>query len=179
MAAWLMRIGDYDRLVLNAVLFRRHRILDRLMRLLTHLGDAVVVISATAGLVFQAGPDLEPAGAQAAFALAASHALVQLLKRTIVRPRPQLPPGMSSLVAPPDRFSFPSGHAAASMSLSLALAAALPTPIALILLSVAAIVGLSRCYLGVHYPGDVLVGWTLAALAVMAAPYALPLLGLA
>ena len=178
MAAWLIRIGEYDRLALYAVLFRRHRILDRLMRFLTHLGDAFVVISATAGLVFLAGPALEPAGLQAAFALAVSHAAVQVLKRTIVRPRPQLPPGIHSLIAPPDRFSFPSGHSAASMSLALPLAAAMPPPIAMALLSVAAIVGLSRCYLGVHYPGDVLVGWTLAATSAMAAPYVLQLVGL-
>ena len=29
-------------------------------------------------------------------------------------------------------------------------------------LALAALTGVSRCYLGVHYPGDVLAGWALA-----------------
>jgi membrane-associated phospholipid phosphatase len=28
-------------------------------------------------------------------------------------------------------------------------------------------VGLTRCYLGVHYPGDVMVGWCLALISVL------------
>jgi membrane-associated phospholipid phosphatase len=41
-------------------------------------------------------------------------------------------------------------------------------PFSAILIALALCVGLSRCYLGVHYPGDVLVGWLLAVLAVAA-----------
>jgi undecaprenyl-diphosphatase len=37
-------------------------------------------------------------------------------------------------------------------------------------------VGLTRCYLGVHYPGDVLAGWSLAALAMAISDPALQLL---
>jgi undecaprenyl-diphosphatase len=73
---------------------------------------------------------------------------------------------MSSLIHPPDRFSFPSGHAAAGLSLALPLALALPVVLGITVLSLGLAVGLTRCYLGVHYPGDVLAGWSLAALSV-------------
>ena len=51
---------------------------------------------------------------------------------------------------------------------------ALSGPVAGAVLLVGLLVGISRCYLGVHYPGDVMVGWTLAALSVLAAG---PILG--
>jgi IscR-regulated protein YhgI len=99
---------------------------------------------------------------RAAFALVASHAVVQLPKRTITRARPRMPEGFAALVQPPDRFSFPSGHAASSLSVALAVAADLPSPAAAALAALAMLVGISRCYLGVHYPRDVIAGWLLA-----------------
>jgi undecaprenyl-diphosphatase len=175
----LIRIGEFDRLALQALVLRRRPTLDRVLGRLTHLGDAVVTIAAAAGLLLLTGPDLRPAGLEAAFALLTSHIAVQLLKRTVARPRPRLPSGISTLVAAPDRFSFPSGHAAASLSVALPLAMALPAPAGFSVLTLATTVGLSRVYLGVHYPGDVLMGWALAVLAVTTAPFAMAALGLA
>ena len=64
-------------------------------------------------------------------------------------PRP-MPAGVLALVQPPDRFSFPSGHAASSLSVALALAGAAGGPLAAALAALALVLGLSRCYLGVH-----------------------------
>lgn len=148
------------------------------MRTVTHLGGAPVMITVAVGLVFLSGPLLSEAGAIAAFALAASHGAVQLLKRSVARPRPSLPAGIGSLIAAPDRFSFPSGHSAATLSLALPVAMTLDPIAGTTLVSLAAVVGLSRCYLGVHYPGDVLVGWALAILAVPVATAVLSVIGL-
>jgi undecaprenyl-diphosphatase len=67
----------------------------------------------------------------------------------------------ASLVADPDRFSFPSGHAAAALSVALAYAVVWPS-LALPILALAMAIGGSRVALGVHYPGDVAMGQAIA-----------------
>lgn len=162
MAIWLLRLHHHDERVLHALVLRRRPRLDRAMRAVTHLGDA----AATMGLVLLlllASAEWRTVGQLAAFALVSSHLAVQLLKRTISRARPRLPVGVASLVQAPDRFSFPSGHAASSLSVALAVAASVPSGPATGVVALACVVGLSRCYLGVHYPGDVVMGWCLGA----------------
>lgn len=163
-----MLLNRHDERILHAVVLRRWDPFDRLMRVITHAGDAWFTVAAT--IVFLVGvvPPLQSTALRAAFSLVMSHLAVQLLKRTISRPRPRLPVGYDSLVEPPDRFSFPSGHAAASLSLALPFAAAAPPIVDIPLMVLVGLVGISRCYLGVHYPGDVVVGWLLAALASFA-----------
>lgn len=176
MTTWIIRLHLHDERALHAMVLRRHPRLDRAMHAVTHLGDAAVTIGVTLVLAVGAVPALRDAGLRAAFALVASHAVVQLLKRTVTRARPRMPEGFAALVQPPDRFSFPSGHAASSLSVALALAAVLPAPASAALAALAMVVGLSRCYLGVHYPGDVIAGWLLALLGLAAAGPAFALL---
>jgi undecaprenyl-diphosphatase len=103
-------------------------------------------------------------------ALIVSHLIVQLVKRTVGRPRPSNAFNHRVLVVEPDRFSFPSGHSAAAMSVAFVYAVAFP-PLAIILIPIAVLVGASRVCLGVHYPGDVLIGQLIAVLA------AIPIIG--
>ncbi len=169
MPMWILRLGEFDERLLRAVIGRRRAGLDGLVRLITHLGDAPVAILLAGLLAVGVYPPLQVPGARAAFALAFSHLLVQLLKRSFSRSRPRLPVGIRSLVHPPDRFSFPSGHAAAGFSIAFSLALSLPAAAGIPVLLLGVAVGMSRCYLGVHYPGDVVAGWALAALSVLLA----------
>jgi undecaprenyl-diphosphatase len=100
--------------------------------------------------------------AAAAATLTAS-LLVGTLKDLFERERPpEVDPGLGSLVAIPDNPSFPSGHAATAFAAATAIAILSPRmrPYAL---GLAAAVALSRVYLRVHFPLDVLAGSLLGA----------------
>jgi undecaprenyl-diphosphatase len=153
----------HDARVLSYVIGRRHRRLDPAVRALTHFGSAPVVIGITLALLLSGRENWRSAGTEAAAGLLLSHLFVQFLKRSISRPRPALAVGITSLIQPPDRFSFPSGHAAAALALALAVLPLLGAA-AVLALAVACAVGITRCYLGVHYPGDVIAGWALGVL---------------
>lgn len=97
------------------------------------------------------------------FVVTGGRGLVELLKCTLGRPRPRLidyPVEVHSL-------SFPSGHAGNSTVVYLAIAL-IAAPLiartrwpAVAAIALAFVIGLTRPMLGVHWPSDVLAGWSL------------------
>jgi undecaprenyl-diphosphatase len=94
--------------------------------------------------------------------------LSQALKRSLTRPRPNLAiAGFEALASNPDRFSFPSGHTAAAVGVAVAFAGE-PHGLGASALLLSIGIGLSRIYLGAHYPFDVAAGAVLGAFAGVA-----------
>ena len=86
-------------------------------------------------------------------------------------------PSLWQSLAPETTFSFPSGHAMGSMTLAtvlvlLAWRTRWRWPVFAVSAPFVLAVGVSRPYLGVHYPSDILAGWG-AALAWVIGVYAL------
>jgi len=70
-------------------------------------------------------------------------------------------------ISPETTYSFPSGHAMGSATLGMALVLLCWStrwrwPVLIASLAFVLLVGVSRIYLGVHYPSDILAGWTAA-----------------
>ena len=84
-----------------------------------------------------------------------SHVLKNWVQR--IRPCNALP-GVLTPVGGSDAFSFPSSHAANMGSSMLILARTFPD-FKKLYITIAILVGLSRIYLGLHYPSDVLGGY--------------------
>ena len=152
---------DRDLYIRWALDERSTRAARRVLVAITHAGGVFGSL-AIASLPLLGVKPLSNAGVRPVVALVVSHLVVQLFKRTVGRPRPSQTLTARAAIAEPDRFSFPSGHAAASMSIAVIYAALFPV-VALPVLVAATAIGLTRVFLGVHYPGDVLAGQLIAA----------------
>ncbi len=157
----------------------RSPLLDPVVSAFTRLGDAgaLFVVFTAALLLF---PRTRRLGLATALALLCSLLFTNvLLKHLVQRVRPWVDfPALVPLVTEKDPLSFPSGHTSAAFAFALAflrgdgagtwLGRRWVKAGAVIL---AALMALSRLYVGVHYPTDVLAGFVVGDLAGLAGWY--------
>lgn len=124
----------------------------------SRLGDGPVWYAVGVACLLFGDVTLRLAAGAAGVAVALSAAVFTAAKKRVARPRPcDVWADLPCLVPPPDRFSFPSGHTMTACSVLGAFAVLAPGT-EVVLLPLAACIGASRVFLGVHYPTDVLVG---------------------
>ena len=134
--------------------------LDPLMVGYTKLGNGglLFILLAAVLLLFRR---TRKAGASAAAGLALGAICTNLLiKPMVARPRPWVVmEGWQAMIGSSDVHSFPSGHTTAAFAFAAALCMSRPQRWAkAAALIAAALMGFSRLYVGVHFPGDVLAG---------------------
>lgn len=168
MPGWIQSLDGAVLLWIQEVL--RIGVLNPLMVLYTRLGDAGLLWIGLS-LLLLCFRQTRRAGALALCAMALGLVCNNLiLKHLVQRPRPYLMvDGLHPLVPPPDPNSFPSGHTCAALAAALSWRYALPRRWMRVSgLVLAALMGFSRLYVGVHFPTDVLVGGAVGALCAWA-----------
>ncbi|MCU1456122.1 MAG: putative rane-associated phosphatase [Actinomycetia bacterium] len=169
-------LTGHDAAVLRFFTEHRSRLIVDIARLVTDLGGTVVLAIAaivTGWILWRTTRRLVVAIAPALVVVLASAAST-VTKQVVGRARP---PAHLHLVNVTDA-AFPSGHATEGMAVYLAIAILLDAFVVrtrlvrtLVLagaLVLAVAIGLRRLVLGVHWPTDVLAGWTLgAAIAIL------------
>ena len=173
-ALWLAMLllggGPLDRLIYEALYAGGSPALVTLARIFTFLGEPTVLIGA--GFLVAAWlwrrKRLHLALALLLVILV-GRGLSEVQKYWIARARPTLEPHLVVVKT----SSFPSGHAASSMIFYLTLALALTAGTrwqrlaAALAIALSFLIGLSRVMLGVHWPSDVVGGWTFGMLWVL------------
>ncbi|MBD5544658.1 MAG: phosphatase PAP2 family protein [Lachnospiraceae bacterium] len=92
-----------------------------------------------------------------------------ILKTQIMRIRPfVLEENLTLITSLPKDSSFPSGHASASFATAVVMFKGLPKYVGIPALILAFLIGLSRLYVGVHFPTDVLAGMFIGTVAALA-----------
>lgn len=145
------------------------RWVEETARDLTALGSTVILaLVSTAAALFLWMARRPRHVALLVVSVAGGQLLTLALKRGFARPRPDLVPHAAFVYT----ASFPSGHAMMSavvyLTLGALLARVLPRRRMKLLvvacaLAATVLTGLSRVYLGVHWPTDVIAGWAIGA----------------
>jgi len=127
---------------------------ERAVAAFSRLGEQALVWYAICGTGALIDARNRPVYERAAGTVLATYACNQLIKVAVRRHRPRLP-GLPPLAGTLTGLSYPSAHAATSFAGARMLSPVLPVPA---LYSLAGALSLSRLYLALHYPSDIVAG---------------------
>ncbi|HEY3684376.1 MAG TPA: phosphatase PAP2 family protein [Streptosporangiaceae bacterium] len=171
-------LGRWDRRAFDRVAASRSRVLDTLLPPLTRSADNAVMWGVVAAALSATGSGrLRRAAARAAVGVGIASPVANIVgKRLFHRARPDIGgvPQIRLARHVPGSAAFPSGHSATAAAFAVAVAAEAPIVVAAPILLLAAAVGASRVYTGVHYPGDVIAGAALGTACGVLAGRLLP-----
>ncbi len=160
----LSKIKKFDENVLNLFAKIQTPILNKIMVILTVMGNnGIVWLLISIPLLINYSSRIR--GIKLIVSLALTGFLGEIIiKRLVCRIRPYEDLEREELlIKRPKTYSFPSGHTASSVAAALTISCCFPylTVPAFLL---ASLIAVSRLYLQVHYPSDVLAGATLGVI---------------
>ncbi|MGP4021815.1 bifunctional phosphatase PAP2/diacylglycerol kinase family protein [Actinomadura sp. 3N407] len=167
----LRRLGRADRWAFDRVAAARLPGLEYVLPRLSRFADHGVLWFTTAGVMGLAGrAGLRRAALRGSIAIAVASPAVNVLgKHAFGRKRPvvDLVPPIRIRWKLPTSHAFPSGHSASAAAFAAGVALEAPRRVAVPVTATAAAVAFARVYTGAHYPGDVLAGMGIGALAAV------------
>ncbi|TDD84078.1 phosphatase PAP2 family protein [Actinomadura darangshiensis] len=167
----LRRLGRADRWAFDRVAAARLRGLEYVLPRLSRSADHGMLWFTTAGTLGLTGhPRLRRAALRGSIAIAVASPAVNILgKQAFRRKRPvvDLVPPIRIRWKLPTSHAFPSGHTASAAAFATGVALEAPAAVAVPVAATAAAVAFARVYTGAHYPGDVLAGAGIGALAAV------------
>lgn len=143
----------------------RNDFLTPIFKFITSLGDeGFIWIAIAIFLILR--KDYRKVGASVGVSLLGSLLFNNMLIKNLVRRvRPyRVLETLTILIKEPGEFSFPSGHTSSSFAAGVVLYLLLPRKYGVPAIVLAFLIGISRLYVGVHYPTDVLGGMVMGAL---------------
>lgn len=133
-------------------------ILDKIMPLVTYLGDGGVVWIVIS-IILLINKKCRAIGLMCVLALVLNTIVGEgILKNLFQRPRPFVDmPTINLLISKPTSYSFPSGHTSTAFA-AIGILASQFKRYKMLLITIAVLMAFSRLYLFVHYPFDIVVG---------------------
>lgn len=162
-----------DTVIREGILGLRCRILNVIMTIITYMGNSETIIFICIALLFFKKTRTE-LGVPLTVTISLSSILHTAIKLAVQRPRPPV----TDFIISQGGYSFPSGHSCSALvfyGLFAYLIIHMPVDktvgkvAAVCGIALAAAIGFSRIYVGVHYPTDVLGGWSLGIVVLTTA----------
>ena len=153
----------------------RSDFLTPIMKVITHLGDkGILWILVTLALLWYY--KTRKLGVRCMVSMVIGLVITNLiLKNWVARIRPyELIQGLECIVKKADDYSFPSGHTTNSLACAWVIFRRAPKKWGVPALILAILISLSRLYVGIHYPTDVLGGVVIGICSAVLAMWLVP-----